>query len=401
MAGIVDRSPDQRRLRAEILARVTAERHPDWLSTHTTYVTLPRREIPVRVYVPAGEGPRPAILYLHGGSWVAGSPESHDFITASLAANTGAVLLSVHYRRTLENPYPAATEDAYAALRWVAERAGGLGINPDRIAIAGDSAGGNLATACTLMARDRGGPVIRHHTLLCPTLDDDLETGSYLAGTDPILTRAAMKEALEAFLPEGAGPQVGDFIPVAPAAKVPLILVAAKNMNVRSVGELVRAVKAKPGTYNFSSAGTGTSGHIAAQHFANVTGLEVTHVPCRGSAAGLADLLAGWIAFLVDTPSVIGEHVRSGAISGLAVMSDARTPTLPDVPTMKQAGFASVNNLEPWQAIVASRGTPAKVVARLNAAVNEVTARPEVRARFSAIDLTPTSGSPGRGGAFL
>ena len=68
---------------------------------------------------------------------------------------------------------------------------------------------------------------------------------------------------------------------------------------------------------------------------------------------------------------------------------------------MKQAGFASVNNLEPWQAIVASRGTPAKVVARLNAAVNEVTARPEVRARFSAIDLTPTSGSPGRGGAFL
>ena len=146
--------------------------------------------------------------------------------------------------------------------------------------------GGNLAAACTLMARDRGGPFIQYQTLLYPTLDDDLETESYRAGTDPILTRAAMKEALGAFLPEGAGPQVGDFIPVAPAAKVPLILVAAKNMNVRSVGELVRAVKAKPGTYNFSSAGTGTSGHIAAQHFANVTGLEVTHVPCRGSTAG-------------------------------------------------------------------------------------------------------------------
>ncbi|WP_043838983.1 Bug family tripartite tricarboxylate transporter substrate binding protein [Muricoccus aerilatus] len=187
---------------------------------------------------------------------------------------------------------------------------------------------------------------------------------------------------------------MGDFVPVALVAKVPLILVAAKNMNVRSVAELVRAVKAKPGTYDFSSAGTGTSGHIAAQHFANVTGLEVTHVPYRGSAAGLADLLAGRIAFLVDTPSVIGEHVRSGAISGLAVMSDARIPTLPDVPTIKEAGFASVNNLEPWQAIVAPRGTPTEVVARLNAAVNDVTARPEVRARFAAIDLTPMSGSP-------
>ncbi|WP_198380879.1 alpha/beta hydrolase [Roseomonas sp. KE2513] len=214
MAGIVDLSPDQRRLRAEILARVTAERHPDWLSTHTTYVTLPGREIPVRVYVPAGDGPRPAILYLHGGSWIAGSPESHDFITASLAANTGAVVLSVHYRRAPENPYPAATEDAYAALCWAAERAEALGIDPDRIAIAGDSAGGNLAAACALMARDRGGPAIRHQTLLYPTLDDDLETESYRASTDPILTRAAMREALEAFLPEGAGPQDGYALPM-------------------------------------------------------------------------------------------------------------------------------------------------------------------------------------------
>ncbi|SHJ21828.1 acetyl esterase [Roseomonas rosea] len=214
MAGIVDLSPDQRRLRAEILARLTAERHPDWLSTFTTYVTLPGREIPIRVYVPAGDGPRPAILYLHGGSWIAGSPESHDFITASLAANTGAILLSVHYRRAPENPYPAATEDAYAALCWAVQRAEALGIDPDRIAIAGDSAGGNLAAACALMARDRGGPAIAHQILLYPTLDDDLETESYRAGTDPILTRAAMKEALEAFLPEGAAADDGYALPM-------------------------------------------------------------------------------------------------------------------------------------------------------------------------------------------
>ena len=187
---------------------------------------------------------------------------------------------------------------------------------------------------------------------------------------------------------------MSDFVPVALVAKVPLVLVAAKTMNVRSAAELVRAVKERPGAYNFSSAGNGASGHIAAQHFANVAGLEVTHVPYRGSAAGLADLLAGRIAFLVDTPSVVGEHIRSGAISGLAVMSDLRIPTLPDVPTMKEAGFPGVNHLEPWQAIVAPRGTPPEVVARLNAAINEVTARPELRERFAAIDLTPMSGSP-------
>ncbi|MFH5925997.1 alpha/beta hydrolase [Roseomonas xinghualingensis] len=214
MAGIVDLTPDDRRLRAEILARLTAEPHPAWLSTHTTYITLPGREIPVRIYNPGGEGPRPAIIYFHGGSWIAGSPESHDFITASLAANTGAMLLSVHYRRAPENPYPAPTEDCYAALLWAAARAEALGIDPDRIAIAGDSAGANLAAACTLMTRDRGGPTLCHQTLLYPTLDDDLDTPSYLACTDPILTRTAMREALDAFLPNGAAADDGYALPM-------------------------------------------------------------------------------------------------------------------------------------------------------------------------------------------
>lgn len=220
LAGIVDLSPTQRRLRAEVLARLTAEKHPDWLSCYTTYIVLPGRELPVRVYASRGEqrDPQPAILYLHGGSWIAGSPETHDFITASLAANTGAVLLSVHYRRAPENPFPAPTEDAYAALCWVAQEAESLGIDPTRIAIAGDSAGANLAAACALMARNRGGPAIVHQTLLYPTLDNDLETESYHAGTDPILSRTAMKEALEAFLPAGTSLTDGYALPMRAAS---------------------------------------------------------------------------------------------------------------------------------------------------------------------------------------
>ena len=278
MAGIVDLSPDQRRLRAEVLSRLTAERHPDWLSNHTTYVTLPGREIPIRVYVPAGDGPRPAILYLHGGSWIAGSPESHDFITASLAANTGAILLSVHYRRAPENPYPAPTDDAYAALCWAAERAEALGIDPDRIAIAGDSAGANLAAACALMARDRGGPSIAHQTLLYPTLDDDLETESYRAGTDPILTRAAMQEALKAFLPLGAAPDDGYALPMrAPdlAGLPPACVSIAALDPLRDDGLRYAARLAEAGVPTVIRVGPGLiHGYVRMRRFSNVADAE-------------------------------------------------------------------------------------------------------------------------------
>lgn len=194
---------------------------------------------------------------------------------------------------------------------------------------------------------------------------------------------------------------LNDFVPVSLVAKVPLVLVAARHLNVRTAEELVRLLKAEPGRHNFSSAGNGTSGHIAAQHFADVAGVQVTHVPYRGSAAGLADLLAGRVSFLVDVPSVVGQHIRAGSIPGLGALSAARIPTLPEVPTMREAGLPGVNSLEPWQAVLAPRGTPAEVVARLNAAIGVVLAKPETRERFASIDMTPMGGSPEEAARFF
>jgi acetyl esterase len=195
----------QRRARADRQAALISEPYPASLAVSDTYIVLAGREIPVRVYRPHSDGPLPAIVYLHGGSFVAGSPQGHDFITASLACNTGAQVFSVHYRRAPENPYPAPTEDAYEALTWVAREAQMLGIDPQRIAVAGDSAGGNLAAACALLARDRGGPDLRMQALIYPTLDADLDTPSYLHNTqDAFLTREAMAFALESFLPPAA-----------------------------------------------------------------------------------------------------------------------------------------------------------------------------------------------------
>lgn len=194
-------TPGQRRERAELYARATQEAHPPGLHTRTDYVVLPGREIPVRIYRPPGPA-RAGLVYLHGGSWIAGSPETHDFVTASLAMNTGAQILSVHYRRAPENPYPAPTEDAFATLRWAFDNAEALGLDPARIGLAGDSAGGNLAAGAALMARDSGRPRPACLVLIYPVLDRDLDTASYRAARDPILTRRAMREALDAFAPQ-------------------------------------------------------------------------------------------------------------------------------------------------------------------------------------------------------
>lgn len=209
----------QRRARADRAAALIGEPYPESLEVNDTYIVLPGRELLVRVYRPRAQAPLPAIVYLHGGSFMAGSPQGHDFITASLACNTGAQVLSVHYRRAPENPYPAPTDDAYAALCWAARDADMLGVDPGRIAVAGDSAGANLAAACALLARDRNGPALRMQALVYPTLDADFDTPSYLNNTqDAFLTRDAMMAALDAFLPAPCDRDDGYALPLRAAS---------------------------------------------------------------------------------------------------------------------------------------------------------------------------------------
>lgn len=215
LAGLANVSLAERRLRADRYAALVQEPYPETLKVSDTYIVLAGREIPVRIYRPDSPAPQPAIIYLHGGSFVAGSPQGHDFITASLACNTGAQVLSVHYRRAPENPYPAPTDDCYEALCWAAREADALGVDPDRLAIAGDSAGGNLAAACALLARDRQGPALRMQALIYPTLDADLDSPSYRENVnDAFLTRDAMAFALKSFLADALDTQDGYALPM-------------------------------------------------------------------------------------------------------------------------------------------------------------------------------------------
>ena len=138
----------------------------------------PGGDLPVRIYTPEGATDG-AILYFHGGGWVICNLDTHDGPCRALANLTGSTLISVDYRLAPEAKYPAAAEDSYAATCWASEHAAELGIDASRIAVAGDSAGGNLAAVVAQMARDRGGPALAFQVLVYPVTDRDFSTGSY------------------------------------------------------------------------------------------------------------------------------------------------------------------------------------------------------------------------------
>ena len=155
----------------------------------------PAGRLPVRLYKPEGSGSTPPlVVFFHGGGWVIGSIESHDATCRALASASGCAVASVEYRLAPESAFPAAPEDCYAATLWLAENAAELGVDGERLAVAGDSAGGNLAAVVSLMARDRGGPRISYQVLIYPAVDVE---GDYPSRTENaegyFLTARAMR----------------------------------------------------------------------------------------------------------------------------------------------------------------------------------------------------------------
>jgi acetyl esterase/lipase len=163
---------------AEMRAQLPAVELPENLDIRDAVVPG-SPDVPVRIYTPTGgTGPLPALVYIHGGGFIVGDLDTFHDGVAKTAAEVGAVVVSVDYRLAPETPFPGGLEDCYAALKWTVDNAAELNIDPERVAIGGDSAGGGLSAGLALLARDRGGPAICFQYLGIPELDDRLETPS-------------------------------------------------------------------------------------------------------------------------------------------------------------------------------------------------------------------------------
>ncbi|HWS46787.1 MAG TPA: alpha/beta hydrolase [Acidimicrobiia bacterium] len=163
--------------------------------------------VPVRIYRPSPDPGLPVIVYLHGGGWTIGSVEQFDPITRQVANAAGAIVVSVDYRLAPEHPFPAGLEDCWHALRWTAEHASTFGGDGSRLAVMGDSAGGNLAAVCALQARDAGSPDLALQVLVYPVTDCDFTTSSYRENGDGyLLTEEQMRWFFSCYVRDGTDP---------------------------------------------------------------------------------------------------------------------------------------------------------------------------------------------------
>ena len=169
-------------------------------------------DIPIRIYTPPGSGPFPVLVYFHGGGWVLADINTYDAGARALADDGMTIVVSVGYRLAPEHKFPAAPNDAYAALQWAFANAASINGDPKRISVGGESAGGNLATVAAMMARDKGTPMPIHETLVYPVTDYAFDTSSYNANANAKpLNRAMMKWFFKYYLrtpADGANPYV-------------------------------------------------------------------------------------------------------------------------------------------------------------------------------------------------
>ena len=198
----------------------------------------------------------------------------------------------------------------------------------------------------------------------------------------------------KAVLPNLPFDPVADFAPVMLVARTQLVLVASPALGVNTVPELIATIRAKPGDYAYASPGAGSNVHVFLEWFVRRAGLQMVHVPYRGSAAAHADLIAGRVAFTLDTYAAVRQHVEEGRLRLLAFGGPERYAGRPDVPTIAEAanlpGYAAFS----WSALLAPRGTPADVVARLNAEARKALADATVRERLGTLGAEIAASSP-------
>jgi len=191
-----------------------------------------------------------------------------------------------------------------------------------------------------------------------------------------------------------------DFTPVSLVATLPFVLFASPVLPVNSAGELLAYARAHPGELNFGSTGVGSGLHLIGELFKSEAGIDIVHVPYKGVAQALPEIMAGKVQLAFNTIPAFLPHVRSGRLKALLITASSRSPLLPEVPTTAEIGLPGVLGMG-WHAVVAPAGTPKGVVDRLNLTLVETIARPDVHGALLAQGAQPVAGSPEELKAFM
>ena len=193
---------------------------------------------------------------------------------------------------------------------------------------------------------------------------------------------------------------IKSFEPVALTHVVPLMLVVSPSLPVTSVKELIAYGKANPGKLSFASSGSGGAPHFSGELFKSMTGIDMVHIPYKGSTLAHPDLTSGRVSLMFDTVAAIGPQVKGGKVRPLAVTTAKRSSAAPQVPTMAQAGLPGYET-STWGGVLAPAGTPKAVVDKLNAEINKALASPDVRERLQNAGIEPAGGTPAQFASFL
>jgi tripartite-type tricarboxylate transporter receptor subunit TctC len=184
-----------------------------------------------------------------------------------------------------------------------------------------------------------------------------------------------------------------DFVGVAPVNYSNLLLVVHPSVPVKNLAELIQLAKSKPGKLNYASSGTGTPYHMAGELFKYMAGVDITHIPYKGSSSARTDVVGGQVDMMFDAETTMAEFAKQGKVRGLATTGRTRSANLPDTPTVGEAG---VPNYEAtiWLGLMAPKGTPPEIVNRLNAEIRKIVAQPDVKALWAKQGAIPMSMGP-------
>jgi tripartite-type tricarboxylate transporter receptor subunit TctC len=243
-----------------------------------------------------------------------------------------------------------------------------------------------------------------------PFVVEDRPGAGAVIGTDAVAKSAADGYTLlmmsnthtvnESLIPNKPYMLTRDLAPIAPVNYSDLVLVVHPSVNVSTLGDLIKLAKSQPGKLNYASSGPGTPYHMAGELFKAMAGLDIVHVPYKGSAGARTDVLGGQVQMMFDAVTTMSQHARAGQVKALATTGKVRSTVLPNVPTIAEAGVPGYEATI-WLGLMAPKGTPAAIVNRLNAEIAKIVARPDVRDEWSKQGAVAMSMTPDEFGRFI